>query len=43
VISASLESTDPLPIEAIGRPIGVRIDQFQVPDFKKIVERFSES
>lgn len=43
VISASIESSEPLPIEAIGRPIGVRIDQFQMPDFKKIVERFSES
>ncbi|EON91731.1 alginate biosynthesis protein Alg44 [Marinobacter lipolyticus SM19] len=43
VISASIESAEPLPIEAIGRPIGVRVDQFRMPSLQKVVDRFSES
>ena len=42
VISASIESAEPLPIEAIGRPIGVRVDQYRMPSMQKVVERFSE-
>lgn len=42
VISASIEATEPLPIEAIGRPIGVTIDQFRMPSLQKVVDRFSE-
>lgn len=42
VISASIESAEPLPIEAIGRPIGVRVDQYRMPSLQKVVERFSE-
>lgn len=42
VISASIEATEPLPIEAIGRPIGVTVDQFRMPSLQKVVDRFSE-
>ncbi|SRR5690554_93408 len=42
VISASIESAEPLPIEAIGRPIGVTVDQFRMPSFAKVIDRFSE-
>ena len=42
VISASIESTEPLPIEAIGRPIGVTVDQFKMPSLGKVVDRFTE-
>lgn len=42
VISASIESDQPLPTGAIGRPIGVTIDQFRLPSLDKVVDRFSE-
>lgn len=43
VISAMIEADQPLPTGAIGRPIGVTIDQFNMPDLDKVIDRFVES
>ncbi|KMQ75516.1 PilZ domain-containing protein [Marinobacter subterrani] len=42
VISAFIESDQPLPTGAIGRPIGVTVDQFRLPSLDKVVDRFVE-
>lgn len=42
VISASIESNESLPTGAIGRPIGVTIDQFRFPSLDKVLDRFVE-
>ncbi|WP_417565682.1 PilZ domain-containing protein [Marinobacter sp.] len=42
VISASIESDQPLPTGSIGRPIGVTVDQFRLPSLEKVVDRFVE-